>query len=548
MPFNRELLASVKLESISDSDWMDEGHEKTVDGRSVVTDGSLLAHAEKDEDEQQNLATKNLIRCFKIALERVITSISLPEKKRPLNPQKDFTIEASMHFRATRTGGIQCCSASATNIKQRRRYHSQMVSARPTNAGGTHFLPPSSRRSEFSQIFSLVDRNSDSDEELQIDYDAFTMPGSTAAARRDTLAGRFRRAPKALARNHSMLGFSSDDDDEDEEEDQPPVDFTFTDYSPMCYRHIREFFAVDPKEYCDVLCNSRWHSIPTPGKSAAQLFFCGRDWVIKTMTDMESEFLREILHRYYYHVRDNPYTLLPHFVGHHRVRIGAKAFNFIIMQNVFATTNTIHEKFDLKGSTIGRFASDAEKRRATCTQKDLDINSPLHVGGERRALLIDQIRKDCEFLKRSSIMDYSFLVGINVVPSVAERGANPSASPGAQMRNVAEATLRMSATTYATLGDRQESTGADLTDQIRNANLDGRCFTADQGGMMSNTVPGLRQEIYYIGIIDILQEFNARKRLENVVFGAMYDRKRISCVDPNDYAARFIAFMSSIIV
>ena len=551
MPFNRELLASVKLESISDSDWMDEGREKTNDGRSAVADGSLHAAPNSDEDEQQNAATKCLIRCFKIALERVITSISLPEKQRPLNPRKDFTIEAVMDFRATRgSGGVACCGTGASGVKQRRHAHSQMVNAAGVSPfpSPTHQHRRSTRHRELTHMFSLSDGYSNDDDEQQVDYGAFVMPGA-AAADRGSVAGRPRRLSKTLAHSHTFGDFSSDDEDDEDDEDQPPVNFTFTDYSPMCYRHIREFFAVDPKEYCDVLCNSRWHSIPTPGKSAAQLFFCGRDWVIKTMTDLESEFLREILHRYYYHVRDNPYTLLPHFVGHHRIQIGAKTFNFIIMQNVFATTNTIHEKFDLKGSTIGRFASDAEKRRATCTQKDLDINSPLHVGSERRALLIDQIKNDCEFLKRSRIMDYSFLVGIYVLPSAADGGATQPSSPGPVLRNVAETTLRMTTVSpYTNLGERAESTGADLADHTRSSNLDGRCFTSDQGGMMSNKVSGLRQEIYYIGIIDILQEYNARKRLENVFFGAMHDRKRISCVDPNDYAARFIAFMSSIIV
>ena len=36
------------------------------------------------------------------------------------------------------------------------------------------------------------------------------------------------------------------------------------------------------------------------------------------------------------------------------------------------------------------------------------------------------------------------------------------------------------------------------------------CFFADQGGMGSNT----RNEIYYIGIIDILQDFTIRKAAE----------------------------------
>ncbi|CAC9540134.1 phosphatidylinositol 4-phosphate 5-kinase alpha [Leishmania donovani] len=546
MPLNRELLASVKLEPMSDSDWVEEGHDKTNDGRSAGADGSVHPASDADESEDQNAATKNVIHCLKIALERGITSISLPEKQRPLNPQKDFSIESTMHFSASRPAkGITCCGAQATGVKKAR--NPQMRDARSSIIGGV-YRQANRPRNDMSQILSTDNAILNSDGDMDRDYGGL----ATSGANFDTSVARARRAHRSLTRTQTLADFSSDDEDDEDEENMPPVSFTFTDFSPMCYRHIREFFNVDPKAYCDVLRNSRWHSIPTPGKSAAQLFFCGRDWVIKTMTEQESDFLRKILHRYYYHVRDNPFTLLPHFVGHHRLRIGTKTQNFIIMQNVFATTNTIHEKFDLKGSTIGRFASDAEKRRTTFTQKDLDINSPMHIGPERRNLLIEQIKKDCEFLKRSMIMDYSFLVGIHVLPSVGDTlsSATSGGSLGMLTRSVTDGTLRTNpGLGYTMGGERPDNSGADGSEFSRNGSrLDGRCFTADQGGMMSNKVPGLRQEIYYIGIIDILQEYNARKALENVVWGSLYDRKRISCVHPNDYAGRFIAFMSSIIV
>ncbi|KAK7196279.1 phosphatidylinositol 4-phosphate 5-kinase alpha [Novymonas esmeraldas] len=552
MPLNRELLASVKLESVSDWDWVEDPHDRTNDGRSGVGAGEAPrrtpAPVSAGDGDVQNDATKNVIRCLKLALERGITSISLPEKQRPLNPKTDFSIASTMRFWTAPSGaGIACCGAGAGRVREP-RYQRHMRDARVSGSGDGRWQARSSRPDGVS-LFGRREATTSSDDGDERDTAAF---GATLRDR-DGGTTRTRRSHRSTGRTQVLADFSTDDDEDDEDdEDAPPVDFTFTDFSPMCYRHIREFFHVDAKAYCDVLRNSRWHSIPTPGKSAAQLFFCGRDWVIKTMTDQESDFLRGILHRYYYHVRDNPYTLLPHFVGHHRLRIGTTTHNFIIMQNVFATTNTIHEKFDLKGSTIGRFASDAEKRRTTCTQKDLDINSPLHVGTERRLLLIDQIKKDCEFLKRSQIMDYSFLVGIHALPTTADTASapNPSGSPGMLARSVTDGTLRMSTTLgYVAPGERQDFSGGDVTDFSRSgAGLDGRCFTAEQGGMMSNRVPGLRREIYYIGIIDILQEYDARKTLENVVFGAMYDRKRISCVDPNDYAARFIAFMSSIIV
>lgn len=74
------------------------------------------------------------------------------------------------------------------------------------------------------------------------------------------------------------------------------------------------------------------------------------------------------------------------------------------------------------------------------------------------------------------------------------------------------------------------------------------CFTSCEGGMPCSEIAGLRKEIYYIGIIDILQEYNTGKHLETLVRTIQYDGERISCVPPRKYAARFVAFMSSIII
>ncbi|RNE99534.1 putative phosphatidylinositol-4-phosphate 5-kinase-like [Trypanosoma rangeli] len=362
------------------------------------------------------------------------------------------------------------------------------------------------------------------------------------------------RTPKVLSVNETGT-FKSDfahSDTDDYDDDGPQISFKFTDYSPMCYRHIREFFNIDPMSYCEVLMRSRWHSTPTPGKSAAQLFFCGKDWIIKTMTTEESEFLRSILHRYYFFVLDNPHTLLPHFVGHHRLEIAGEKINFIIMQNVFATGNAIHEKYDLKGSTVGRFATEAEKRKQTCTQKDLDLNRPIHVGPARRAQVIEQIKNDCEFLKRSHVMDYSFLVGIHILPASDPRSVGSGATGVKENLPFSPLPFQVfaldGAAANVVLDGQMNGTTGGLHVSTPEPVIDGRCFTADEGGMRSTYQPGTRREIYYIGIIDILQRYNAWKYLETTFLGLAQDSKKISSVPPREYAERFVAFVSSIIV
>jgi hypothetical protein len=50
-------------------------------------------------------------------------------------------------------------------------------------------------------------------------------------------------------------------------------------------------------------------------------------------------------------------------------------------------------------------------------------------------------------------------------------------------------------------------------------------------------------EIYYVGIIDILQQYTMSKRLETVFKGMLHDSELISSVDSVRYARRFIRFM-----
>lgn len=345
--------------------------------------------------------------------------------------------------------------------------------------------------------------------------------------------------------------FSSEDDGG--VEDNPPMTFTFTEFSPMCYAHVRSFFRVDSQSFGRVLRTSKWHSTPSPGKSSAHIFFCDK-WVIKTMTSTESEFLRNILHRYYYHVRDNPSTFLPHFVGHYKVVLGMSSFHLIVMQNVFVTQLPIHRIYDLKGSTVGRFVSTRESQRTARMMKDLDLNSPIRIGVERKKMLMAQLVKDTDFLKKCMIMDYSLLVGIHEV-----HGSYSSLEKMAGMNESHPQHPEDWALAQAMGGGRAHELPMD--DRLAGGLPSGRSgrprgaeaawhgvFTDDDGGMRSTANPGFPDEVYFAGIIDILQRYTVRKRMEHLVFGLRFDAEKISCVAPSDYADRFLSFISSITV
>jgi len=58
---------------------------------------------------------------------------------------------------------------------------------------------------------------------------------------------------------------------------------------------------------------------------------------------------------------------------------------------------------------------------------------------------------------------------------------------------------------------------------------------------MSN---GLK-EIYYVGIIDILTDFNTFKKCEYVGKLFFYCSQKMSCVPPDKYQTRFCEYMES---
>jgi 1-phosphatidylinositol-4-phosphate 5-kinase len=52
--------------------------------------------------------------------------------------------------------------------------------------------------------------------------------------------------------------------------------------------------------------------------------------------------------------------------------------------------------------------------------------------------------------------------------------------------------------------------------------------------------------VLYLGIIDILQEYNITKKIEHAVKSMQYDSVSISAVDPEFYSERFLKFIQTV--
>ena len=90
-------------------------------------------------------------------------------------------------------------------------------------------------------------------------------------------------------------------------------------------------------------------------------------------------------------------------------------------------------KYDLKGSTVDREASDKERQKEKPTFKDNDFlkdGVKIHIGEEAKAKLMETLKADVNFLTNLHVMDYSLLLGVHNVDQAAEEEANRLANQG----------------------------------------------------------------------------------------------------------------------
>ena len=195
----------------------------------------------------------------------------------------------------------------------------------------------------------------------------------------------------------------------------------------------------------------------------------------------------------------HPQSWLVRFYGMYCVRCqpGTRPEYFVVMNNVFDTRQQLSERYDLKGSTVGRLTADA---RGSAILKDLDLlrsTSRVRVGASRRHSLLEQLRQDALFLSERSYIDYSLLLGIH------------------------RPRLPMIARLARALGLRRRRTDGVLGRRGR--------------------------DLYYMGVIDILQKYTPRKFAETCLKALRYPVWGVSCIWPSAYCRRFCEFAGQVV-
>jgi len=386
--------------------------------------------------------------------------------------------------------------------------------------------------------------------------------------------------------------------------------FKFKDYCPLVFKMLRQMFDIDPIDYQVELCGNFQYLEFISNSKSGQFFFYSHDqkYMVKTMTKTESKLLRKILPQYYGYIRKHPNSLLTKYFGMHRVKPHRrKKIYFLIMASVFYSNDglEIHEQYDLKGSTKGRRSFKKETMK-----KDLDLiksGTIIHIGREKAKMFKNQIQMDTDFLRKHRIMDYSLLLGIHyrdrdstiwgakgkknirrhsegfrtlkpLKRSLSRRPTVQSMSEELPINTITDPEHISSPrkrrkpipvqwkqkehykftnpltrkflipeiinqdefrSTPSSPKQGKVSDGA-LTNPFTNIS-GGMCYQDPDDGKLGNA-------IYFVGVIDLLQQFDRRKKLEYFVKSRVDSSEAISSIHPNLYSRRFNRFLSKIII
>merc|ERR1711988_11374 len=281
-----------------------------------------------------------------------------------------------------------------------------------------------------------------------------------------------------------------------------PSHFKVKEYCPLVFRNLRERFGIDDASYVKSLTRPP-RPANSPGKSGAK-FYNSYDelYVIKTLTSEEIEQMHSLLKQYHpFVVERHGKTLLPQYLGMYRLTVDNVEHYLVVMRNVFSNHLKIHMKYDLKGSTIDREASQKERERDHPTFKDNDFlkdGVKIHIGEEAKAKLMETLKADVNFLSNLHVMDYSLLLGVHDI-DLAANGA--------------------------------------VIDPEK-----------DIYAIPSRTT-SQKREIYFLALVDILTQYGVKKQAAKVAktvkYGSSVDG--ISTVEPEQYATRFLEFISNAI-
>jgi len=341
-----------------------------------------------------------------------------------------------------------------------------------------------------------------------------------------------------------------------------PSHFKVKEYCPIVFRNLRERFGIHDEDFLASLIKCPKSKEAHKSGAKCYLSYDGI-YVINTLTTDQVEEMHCYLKHYHpYIVERHGKTLLPQYLAMYRLTIDNTETYMVVQRNVFSSHIRVHKKYDLKGSTVDREATDKEKEKSLPTLKDNDFladNVKINIGEDAKEKLLETLAADVEFLARLNIMDYSLLLGIHDISRADEddvfecrefgddediddddydsggsggnAGGNaltPPDSPGTARQPDQRANFRRT-----------------------NSTANG-CINPDRDIYAIPSRPSTGTEdsfVYFLSIVDVLTHYGMKKAAAKAAKTVKYGSgvEGISTVEPDQYAKRFRAFIADAI-
>ncbi|KAL6060511.1 hypothetical protein STEG23_000551, partial [Scotinomys teguina] len=188
----------------------------------------------------------------------------------------------------------------------------------------------------------------------------------------------------------------------------------------------------------------------------------------------------------------------------YRLNVDGVEIYVIVTRNVFSHRLSVYRKYDLKGSTVAREASDKEKAKELPTLKDNDFineGQKIYIDDNNKKIFLEKLKKDVEFLAQLKLMDYSLLVGIHDVERAEQEEVEDEENDGEE---------EVESDGTHPVGTPPDSPGNTLNSSPPLApgefdpNIDVYAIKCHENSP--------RKEVYFMAIIDILTHYDAKKK------------------------------------
>jgi len=330
----------------------------------------------------------------------------------------------------------------------------------------------------------------------------------------------------------------------------------FKAFAPGVFQELRSNEGIDDERFLKVLSSTANERL-SEGASGAFMFFCGGgEFIVKTIRAREAKVLHQSLGMYHSYLKKHKNSLLCRFLGSYSLSMYAQTFYFVVMLNCFDPKADIQERFDIKGSWVGRSADPAKatkkvvcrhcnsyfvpaakeqctvivgKHEANVVLKDNDLHTKISLAPFEAYRVLAILKKDSDLLGEMGVLDYSLLVGVKKKRFAVE---------------VSDAELGLRRDDHAD--------DVDIDDDDDGGGGGGGAAAASRSGMAAistfRAVSVTGPAIYYLGIVDFLQDWTTNKKIERnfKIYALRKDPDGLSVMHPETYKLRFQAKMEQI--